>query len=185
MSSRFILLLDSLLPGKQDELNALWKKCNACPFLLTKGKEKGNACGNTCTDTGYCASHYEIKTCTTTMKNGKPCGKNCVADTDRCSVHKKTTPVIVKTCLHVIKRGELINTRCGNALVFGTEGCARHGDIRVTKHGQQKIIKGTNVLFDCEEQVIIGYVNGEKCVYKENEEARVVGEKYDLPFRKM
>ena len=134
---------------------------HTCTTILKSGKNKGKPCGKPCKD-NYCSTHD------TKVKATKP---------SNVTSKKLSTEL----CGMIIKHGKNKGTICKNAL----ESCIVHPPLRVTKYKNYLIIKGTNVIFDEEEQCVIGYKHDAHIIMEENQEVKLVCKQYDLEYAKL
>jgi hypothetical protein len=134
-------------------------------------------------------SEKEVKTeviddtqkCKFIMKKGdrkdKECGFKKQDNSEFCSVHSKKESK-KKACKTIMKTGDRKGEQCGNT----DETCPHSKAIHIKKWENYCFIKETNVLFDKNKQVIIGYKSNDTAVFEETEEVREACLKYDLLF---
>jgi hypothetical protein len=189
-----------------------FKEVKKCSTLIKSGKNKGLECGKKCVeDSDYCFLHkkepeqkvkepkkVKVKvekenTCTFTMKSGtrkgQVCGKKCVDL--YCASHSKKEPKEKepkekepkeKVCGVEIVYGEHKGKSCTKKCVEGKDTCDSHEAIRVKKIDGLHFIRNTNVVFDIEKQVALGYKKDGIIINEMNDEVQEVCQRYQIEF---
>ena len=179
-----------------------------CQYIIQKGKRKGEACGKPC-KSKFCNTHAKsdkpVSVCKVIIKSGKrkgeSCDKKCVAEKDVCLLHSKEKKEKVvekvvekeqpkekktkekKMCCTELKHGSNKGQACNKSCQKGTDACADHQPIKIKRIGEHFIIKGTNVLFDMDNETAWGFIDSEQKINRgKNNEVERVCEQYNITF---
>ena len=130
--------------------------------------------------------YSEMTPCTFILTRGdrknKPCNKQ--SQNGKCTLHSETKkvkpqPIVKKEpCMMFVRNGPRTGTRCKQI------DCMLHQPIRVKKVNDYYIIKDTNLLFDLNEQLIIGYMKKDQFLFEYSKDVENGCIKYDLEYKK-
>jgi hypothetical protein len=96
---------------------------------------------------------------------------------------KKPKQEKVKMCGTELKYGPNKGQACNNSCQKGTDACGDHQPIKIKRIGEHYIIKGTNVLFNMDNETAWGFIDSEKKIIRgKNEEVSRVCEQYNITF---
>jgi hypothetical protein len=86
-------------------------------------------------------------------------------------------------CCTELKHGSNKGQACNKSCQKGTDACADHQPIKIKRIGEHFIIKGTNVLFDMDNETAWGFIDSEQKINRgKNNEVERVCEQYNITF---
>jgi hypothetical protein len=96
---------------------------------------------------------------------------------------KKSKSDKVKICGTELKYGPNKGQACNKSCQKGTDACGDHQPIKIKRIGEHYIIKGTNVLFNMDNETAWGYIDKEQKINRfKNDEVTRVCEQYNIMF---
>ena len=158
-----------------------------CEYVLSKGKNKGAACGKLST-TGFCSKHVKAAaadgkdfiTCDAILRSGKKagdvCGVKAVEGMSKCFKHvpkapkepKEADPAeeVHQKCTALLKSGKREGEECGVKAVDGTDKCFKHTPKEKAAEGAKKAVVEEEKAADvqrCAAVLKSGKREGEEC----------------------
>jgi hypothetical protein len=170
-------------------------KVALCKVLIKSGARKGQACDKKCVEEkDACLLHSkepkepkEKKSKEKEPKEKEPKEKEPKEQkkTEQLNEEKKPKEPKekVKMCGTELKYGPNAGQACNKSCQKGTDACSEHQPIKIKRIGEHYIIKGTNVLFNMDNETAWGFIDSEKKIIRgKNEEVSRVCEQYNITF---